>query len=84
MKLYRIVDDANKNKSPWMSDHSLIEEYINRYRWCSDNYNDNSYNDKDRIFVESVTIPEESLEPELEEAYEWKNNKLTTITKNIY
>lgn len=77
MKLYRIVDDANKNKSPWMSDHSLIEEYINRYRWCSD-----SYNDKDRIFVESMTVSD--IEPELEEAYEWNHNKLTTITKTIY
>ena len=78
MKLYRIVDKANDNTSPWMSDYSLIEEYTNRYRWCSD-----SYNDKDRIFVESMTIPDD-IEPELDEVYEWENNKLTTITKNIY
>lgn len=24
------------------------------------------------------------IEPELEEAYEWNKNKLTTITKKIY
>lgn len=77
MKLYRIVDKANDNTSPWMSDYSLIEEYINRYRWCSD-----SYNNKDRIFVESMTVVD--IEPELEEAYEWNKNKLAAITKNIY
>lgn len=77
MKLYRVVDDANDNTSPWTSDHSLIEEYINGYRWCFD-----SYNDKDRIFVESMTAVD--VEPELEEAYEWNKNKLATITKNIY
>lgn len=79
MKLYRIVDDANKYASPWTTDYSLIQDELDNYR-CS--FSD--YLDKDRIFVESVTIPEESLETELEEAYEWKNNKLTTITKNIY
>lgn len=79
MKLYRIVDDANKYTSPWMSDYSLIQNNLNGYRWCFDDYKDN-----DRIFVESVTIPDESFEPELEEAYEWKNNKLATITKTIY
>lgn len=78
MKLYRIMDKANDNTSPWTSDYSLIEDELDNYR-CS--FSD--YRDKDRIFVESITIPEESLEPELEEAYEWKNNKLATITKNI-
>ena len=78
MKLYRIVDDANKYASPWMSDYSVIENQLDGYRW---NYND--YKDKDRIFVESVTVPDD-IEPELEEAYEWNKNKLTTITKNIY
>ena len=78
MKLYRIVDDANKDSSPWVSDYSFIEDYIDKYRWCSD-----SYDDKDRIFVESMTIPDD-IEPELKEVYEWKNNKLTTITKTIY
>lgn len=79
MKLYRIVDSSQDYTSPWTSDYSLIQDDLNGYR-CS--FSD--YLDKDRIFVESVTIPEESLEPELEEAYEWKNNKLATITKNIY
>lgn len=79
MKLYRIVDSSQDYTSPWTSDYSLIEDELDNYR-CS--FSD--YRDKDRIFVESVTIPEESLEPELEEAYEWKNNKLATITKNIY
>lgn len=79
MKLYRIVDEAKNYTSLWVSDYSLIQSNLDGYRWCFDDYKD-----KDRIFVESVTIPEESLEPELEEAYEWKNNKLTTITKNIY
>lgn len=78
MKLYRIVDDANKDSSPWVSDYSFIEDYIDKYRWCSD-----SYDDKDRIFVESMTVPD-GIEPELEEVYEWKNDKLATITKNIY
>lgn len=78
MKLYRIVDDANKYTSPWMSDYSLIQSNLDGYRWCFDNYKDN-----DRIFVESVTIPDD-IEPELEEVYEWKNNKLATITKKIY
>ena len=77
MKLYRIVDKANDNTSPWTSDHSLIDHYINGYRWCYDNYKD-----KDRIFVESITVPD--IEPELEEVYEWNKNKLTTVTKTIY
>lgn len=79
MKFYRIVDKRQNNITHWTSDHSLIEECLKGYAYCS-----SAYKDKDRIFVESVTIPEESLEPELEEAYEWKNNKLTTITKTIY
>ena len=79
MKLYRIVDEAKNYTSLWVSDYSLIQSSLDGYRWCFDDYKD-----KDRIFVESVTIPEESLEPELEEAYEWKNNKLATITKTIY
>lgn len=78
MKLYRIVDDVNKHTSPWMSDYSLIQDDLNGYR-CS--FSD--YCDKDRIFVESITIPD-NLETELEEVYEWKNNKLATITKTIY
>ena len=77
MKLYRVVDNANDNTSPWTSDHSLIEEYINGYRW---NYND--YKDKDRIFVESMTVVDTEIE--LNEVYEWNKNKLTTITKKIY
>ena len=79
MKLYRIVDKAKNYTSVWISDYSLIQNNLDGYRWRFDDYKD-----KDRIFVESVTIPEESLKPELEEAYEWKNNKLTTITKKIY
>lgn len=78
MKLYRIVDDANKYTSPWMSDYSLIQYHLDGYRCC---YSD--YLDKDRIFVESMTIPDD-IEPELKEVYEWKNNKLATITKTIY
>lgn len=78
MKLYRVVDDANKDTSPWVSDYSLIQSNLDGYRWCFDDYKD-----KDRIFVESVTIPDD-IEPELEEVYEWKNNKLATITKTIY
>lgn len=78
MKLYRIVDETNKGKSPWTSDYSVIKNQLDGYRW---NYND--YRDKDRIFVESMTIPD-NIEPELEEVYEWKNNKLATITKKIY
>ena len=79
MKLYRIVDDTCNYTGAWTSDYALIQSNLDGYRWCFDDYKD-----KDRIFVESVTIPDESLEPELEEAYEWKNNKLTTITKTIY
>ena len=79
MKLYRIVDKSQNNTTHWTSDHSFIEECLKGYAYCS-----SAYKDKDRIFVESVTIPEESLEPELEEVYEWKNNKLATITKTIY
>lgn len=79
MKLYRIVDKAKNYTSVWISDYSLIQNNLDGYRWCFDDYKD-----KDRIFVESVTIPEESLEPELEEVYEWENNKLATITKTIY
>ena len=79
MKLYRIVDKSQNNTTHWTSNHSLIEEYLKGYAYCS-----SAYKDKDRIFVESVTIPEESLEPELEEVYEWNKNKLTTITKTIY
>lgn len=78
MKLYRVIDDANKYASPWVSDYSLIQSNLDGYRWCFDDYKD-----KDRIFVESMTIPDD-IEPELDEVYEWKNNKLTTITKNIY
>ena len=26
----------------------------------------------------------DNIEPELEEVYEWENNKLATVTKNIY
>lgn len=78
MKLYRIVDDANSHTSPWTNDCSLIQDELNNYR-CS--FSD--YRNKDRIFVESVTIPDD-IEPELEEVYEWKNNKLATITKTIY
>lgn len=79
MKLYRIVDKSQNNTTHWTSDHSFIEECLKGYAYCS-----SAYKNKDRIFVESVTIPEESLEPELEEVYEWKNNKLATITKTIY
>lgn len=79
MKLYRIVDKSQNNTTHWTSDHSFIEECLKGYAYCS-----SAYKNKDRIFVESVTIPEEILEPELEEAYEWKNNKLATITKTIY
>lgn len=78
MKLYRVVDDANKHTSPWTTDYSLIGAELESYR-CS--FSD--YCDKDRIFVESITIPD-NIEPELDEVYEWENNKLTTITKNIY
>ena len=78
MKLYRIVDNANKHTSPWTSDYSLIQDELDNYR-CS--FSD--YLDKDRIFVESVTIPDD-IEPELDEVYEWNKNKLTTITKKTY
>lgn len=78
MKLYRVVDDANKYTSPWTTDYSLIGAELEGYR-CS--FSD--YRNKDRIFVESMTVPD-NIEPELEEVHEWKNNKLTTITKNIY
>lgn len=78
MKLYRIVDKAKNYTSLWVSDYSLIQSNLDGYRWCFDDYKD-----KDRIFVESVIIPDD-IEPELEEAYEWNKNKLTTITKNIY
>lgn len=61
-----------------MSDYSLIQYHLDGYRCC---YSD--YLDKDRIFVESMTIPDD-IEPELKEVYEWKNNKLATITKTIY
>lgn len=79
MKLYRIVDKSQNNTTHWTSDHSFIEECLKGYAYCS-----SAYKNKDRIFVESVTIPEEILEPELKEVYEWKNNKLATITKTIY
>lgn len=78
MKLYRIVDKAKNYTSLWVSDYSLIQSNLDGYRWCFDDYKD-----KDRIFVESMTIPDD-IEPELEEAYEWNKNKLATITKNIY
>ena len=78
MKLYHIVDKANDNTSLWVSNYSLIQNNLDGYRLCFDDYKD-----KDRIFVESLTIPDD-IEPELEEVHEWKNNKLTTITKNIY
>lgn len=78
MKLYRIVDKADDNTSPWTTDYSLIGAELDNYR-CS--FSD--YSDKDRIFIESITVPDD-IEPELEEAYEWKNNKLATITKKIY
>ena len=83
MKLYRIVDKSQNNTTHWTSNHSLIEECLKGYAYCS-----SAYKDKDRIFVESLTIPDDiipdDIEPELEEVHEWKNNKLTTITKNIY
>lgn len=78
MKLYRIVDKAKNYTSVWISDYSLIQNNLNGYRWCFD-----AYKNKDRIFVESMTIPDD-IEPELKEVYEWKNNKLATITKKIY
>ena len=78
MKLYRIVDKSQHNTTHWTSDYSLIEEYLKGYVYCS-----SAYKDKDRIFVESLTIPDD-IEPELKEVHEWKDNKLTTITKNIY
>lgn len=78
MKLYRIVDKAKNYTSLWVSDYSLIQSNLDSYCWCFDDYKD-----KDRIFVESMTIPDD-IEPELEEVYEWKNNKLATITKKIY
>ena len=78
MKLYRVVDKAKNYTSLWVSDYSLIQSNLDGYRRCFDDYKD-----KDRIFVESITIPD-NLEPELEEAYEWNKNKLTTITKTIY
>lgn len=77
MKLYRIVDKTNNNTSLWVSDYSLIQNNLDGYRLCFDDYKD-----KDRIFVESITVPD--IEPELEEVYEWENNELTTITKKIY
>lgn len=77
MKLYRIVDKTNDNTSLWVSDYSLIQNNLDGYRLCFDDYKD-----KDRIFVESITVPD--IEPELEEVYEWENNELTTITKKIY
>ena len=77
MKLYRIVDETNECKSPWTSDYSVIENQLDGYRW---NYND--YKDKDRIFVESMTVVDTEIE--LNEVYEWNKNKLTTITKKIY
>jgi hypothetical protein len=79
MKLYRIVDKSQNYTMHWTCDYSIIQHYLNNQAYYS-----SDYKDKDRIFVESVTIPEESLEPELEEAYEWNKNKLTTITKKIY
>lgn len=78
MKLYRVVDDANKYASPWTTDYSLIQDELDNYR-CS--FSD--YLDKDRIFVESMTIPDD-FEPEINEVYEWNNNKLTTVTKKTY
>lgn len=78
MKLYRIVDETNECKSPWTSDYSVIKNQLDGYRWCFDDYKN-----KDRIFVESMTVPDD-IEPELEEVYEWKNNKLATVTKKIY
>lgn len=77
MKLYRIVDETNECKSPWTSDYSVIKNQLDGYRW---NYN--NYHDKDRIFVESMTIIDAEIE--LEEVYEWNKNKLATITKTIY
>ena len=78
MKLYRIVDSSQDYTTPWTSDYSLIQDELDNYR-----YSFSDYLDKDRIFVESMTIPDD-IEPELDEAYEWKNNKLATITKKIY
>lgn len=83
MKLYRIVDKSQNNTTHWTSDHSFIEECLKGYAYCS-----SAYKNKDRIFVESLTVPCD-LEPELEAAYEWNtykenNIKLTTITKTIY
>lgn len=77
MKLYRIVDETNGCKSPWTSDYSVIKNQLDGYRW---NYN--NHRDKDRIFVESMTIIDAEIE--LEEVYEWNKNKLATITKTIY
>lgn len=77
MKLYRIVDEANEYTSPWTTNYSVIENQLDGYRW---NYND--YKDKDRIFVESMTVVDTEIE--LNEVYEWNKNKLTTITKKIY
>lgn len=54
MKRYRIVDKAKNYTSVWISDYSLIQSNLDGYRWCYD-----SYKDKDRIFVESVTIPDD-------------------------
>lgn len=78
MKLYRIVDKNQNYTMHWTYDYSIIQHYLNNQAYYS-----SDYKNKDRIFVESMTIPD-NIEPELEEAYEWKNNKLATITKNIY
>lgn len=63
MKLYCIIDDTCNYTSAWTSDYTIIKNQLDGYRL---NYND--YNDKDRIFVESITVPD-SIEPELEEVY---------------
>ena len=77
MKLYRIVDDTCNYTGAWTNDYAIIKNQLDGYRW---NYND--YNDKDRIFVETMTVIDTDIE--LKEAYEWKNKKLTTISKTIY
>lgn len=78
MKLYRIVDKNQNYTMHWTCDYPIIQHYLNNQAYYSSNYKN-----KDRIFVESMTIPDD-IEPELKEVYEWNKNKLTTITKTIY
>ena len=74
MKLYRIVDKSQNYTMHWTCDYSIIQRYLNNQAYYS-----SDYKDKDRIFVESITVPDD-IEPELKEVYEWNANKLTTIT----